>query len=295
MGYLHIDNLYKNQEVLLFRECFALEKIHGTSAHVAWKVPACSDAPPHLSFFSGGEKHDRFVALFDQAALTEKFLQMGCQHDILVYGEAYGGSQQGMSKTYGDKLKFIVFDVQIGDSWLTVPKAEAVAKSLGLEFVDYKQVPTTLEALDAERDASSVQAVRNGISEPRPREGIVIRPLVEVTKNNGARIIAKHKGEAFQETAKPRKVVDPAQLEVLTKAREIADEWVTPMRLQHILGKRQETGMEHTREIIDSMLEDVEREAAGEVVLSQEAKRAIAQATAKLFHDSLKTKMRETV
>lgn len=28
MGYLHIDNLYKAQEILLFRTCYALEKIH---------------------------------------------------------------------------------------------------------------------------------------------------------------------------------------------------------------------------------------------------------------------------
>ncbi len=34
MGYLHIDNLYKNQTIRLFRECYALEKVHGTSAHV---------------------------------------------------------------------------------------------------------------------------------------------------------------------------------------------------------------------------------------------------------------------
>jgi len=32
MGYLNIDNLYKAQEVLMFRECYAMEKIHGTSA-----------------------------------------------------------------------------------------------------------------------------------------------------------------------------------------------------------------------------------------------------------------------
>ena len=29
MGYQHIDNLYKNQSILMFRECYALEKIHG--------------------------------------------------------------------------------------------------------------------------------------------------------------------------------------------------------------------------------------------------------------------------
>ncbi len=36
MSYLHIDNLYRSQDILLFRECYALEKIHGTSAHVAY-------------------------------------------------------------------------------------------------------------------------------------------------------------------------------------------------------------------------------------------------------------------
>ena len=30
MGYLHIDNLYRAREILLLREAFALEKIHGT-------------------------------------------------------------------------------------------------------------------------------------------------------------------------------------------------------------------------------------------------------------------------
>ena len=27
MGYLHIDNLYKNTTILNFKECYALEKI----------------------------------------------------------------------------------------------------------------------------------------------------------------------------------------------------------------------------------------------------------------------------
>jgi len=39
VGYLHIENLYRPaaQIILLFREVYALEKVHGTSAHVAWK------------------------------------------------------------------------------------------------------------------------------------------------------------------------------------------------------------------------------------------------------------------
>ena len=60
MAYRHIDNLYKNQDILLFKECYASEKIHGTSAHVRWTEEG------GLSFFSGGEQHDRFMALLQQ-------------------------------------------------------------------------------------------------------------------------------------------------------------------------------------------------------------------------------------
>lgn len=38
MGYQHIPNLYKEQAILAQSECYALEKIHGTSAHIKFKA-----------------------------------------------------------------------------------------------------------------------------------------------------------------------------------------------------------------------------------------------------------------
>ena len=69
MGYMHIDNLYKNTDILMFKECYALEKIHGSSAHLAYKV---QDGKPMLSFFAGGTSHAQFVAMFDKKVLMEK-------------------------------------------------------------------------------------------------------------------------------------------------------------------------------------------------------------------------------
>ena len=102
MGYLHIENLYRPtaQSILLFREVYALEKVHGTSAHIGWKT---IDGNPQLTFFAGGESHTNFVALFDAAALTQTFTALG-HPDVVVFREAYGGKQQGMRHTYGDKL-----------------------------------------------------------------------------------------------------------------------------------------------------------------------------------------------
>jgi hypothetical protein len=185
-----------------------------------------------------------------------------------------------MSATYGKEMKFIVFDVQIGDSWLSVPQAEDVAKKLGLEFVYYVKIPTTLEALDKERDAESQQAIRNGMGPGKAREGVVLRPLIEVIKNNGARVLSKHKGDAFKETATPRKVVDPAQMQILADAQAVADEWVTLTRLEHVLQKIPDHGMEKMRDILAAMVADVLREGIGEIVPSTAVEKAIAGKTA---------------
>lgn len=288
MGYAHIENLYRPeaQDILLFRECFALEKIHGTSAHVRWH-----GATKTLSFFSGGEKHESFVKLFNPEALAAAFLANARtpEADIIVYGEAYGGKQQGMSKVYGPRLRFVAFDVQIGEHcFLDVPDAAVLVGSLGLEFVAYSRVSTDLAALDAERDAPSVQAHRNSEADGTmydisKREGIVLRPLIEVRKNNGARICAKHKRAEFAERKTPPPV-DPSALQVLKDAEAIATEWATHMRLLHVLDKLgNPTTFEAIPSVIAAMWEDVAREASGEIVESKAARKAVGAATVKLY------------
>lgn len=272
----------------MFKECFALEKIHGTSSHIHFKMDILSGNPGTITFFSGGAPFQNFVTLFNVADLLGKFTILG-HPDVVAYGEAYGGKEQGMSHTYGKELKFIVFDVKIGEHWLNVTNAEDVAKKLGLEFVHYNQIPTTLEAIDAERDAPSVQAVRNGILEPKKREGVVLRPLQEfyvAVSDEGeaaGRVICKHKGAEFSETSKERKVVDPEQLEVLSKAREISDEWVTEMRLEHVLQKFPNAELKDIPQIIEAMKEDVLREAKGEIIESKDLGREISRKTAVMF------------
>lgn len=350
MGYLHIENLYrpKAQIILLFRECYALEKIHGTSAHITFKYnygPISLDESYNnpvgweTKFLSGGESHEKFVSLFNQETLLAAVKDLGIPIDkeITVYGEAYGGKCQGMSATYGKDLKFIVFDVQVGDNWLNVPDAEDVAKKLGLDFVFYKKcslvkgsdlwtdpekAETNLDEIDAERDAPSVQAFRNGIStlvkgfdiaipftddinvtghcyeygytikNLKPREGVVLRPLVEMTLNDGSRVIVKHKGDSFKETATPRPVVDPTKLKVLDEANAIANEWVTQTRLEHILQKLPTPhDMKLIPQLIQAMTEDVLREAEGEIVVSDAAKKAIGKKAVELFKAMLNSQI----
>jgi len=313
MSYMHIQNLYQNQDILLFKECYALEKIHGTSAHITYKNTYPPTPPPDetrdsvqlrkvdsarvdkIDFFAGGCKHETFLAIFDKDKLFEGFRQIG-QNDITVYGEAYGGKTQGMKDTYGPDLKFVAFEVKIGDLWLNVPSAENIVKVLGLEYVAYKRVPCTLEALDAERDRESIQAERNGMGTGKLREGVVLRPIIEVTTNNGCRIIAKHKSDAFKETHTSRRPdVDP---QTLTDADSIAFEWATPMRLSHVMDtvravKGREIGISDTGEVIEAMVGDIIREAGTEIVDSRPARKAISSMTAKLYKSYLGDKINE--
>lgn len=292
MGYLHIKNLYAEQDILLFKECYALEKIHGTSAHVSFSWRENTDVLD-IHFFSG-ENHDGFVRFFNQDELKNNFILLGLPKDrtVTVYGEAYGGKCQKMSETYGKDFKFVAFDVQIGESWLDVPNAEQVVNKLGLEFVDYVKCSTNLADLDKERDKDSTQAIRNGCGPGKMREGVVLRPLIELTKNNGSRLICKHKREEFRETKTARPVVDPSKLEVLKNAELIADEWVTATRLEHVLQKIPSPhDMSLIPTIIRAMHEDVKREGEKEIVWNKDVEKAIGKKTVELFKTRLKNSL----
>ncbi len=75
----------------------------------------------------------------------------------------------------------------------------------------------------------------------------------------------------------------------MTAADAIATEWCTPMRLEHVidhmLAERDDktADIKDTPEVIRRMVEDVLREAAGEIVDSKDARKAISQHTARLF------------
>lgn len=298
MGYRHISNLYKNKDILMFKQCYAMEKIHGTSAHVSYNAET-----DELRFFSGGSKHQQFLNIFDQDDLLEKFRQNSEEHPgtkkITIYGEAYAGNMQGMRDTYGNELKFIAFEVMVSDEmcmnkerWFSVPQADSFVQKMGLEFVDYKLIDTTEEAINAEMMADSVQAVRNGVGEGKMREGVVLRPLVEIIFPNGGRIICKHKRPEFSERAHTPKFSDPAQLKVLEDAKQIAEEWVNAVRLQHVLDAigLPDPQIENANLVIAGMVEDVYREAEGEIVENKAVKKAISKQTMKFFKEYLMNK-----
>lgn len=307
MSYLKIPNLYREDRILAFKRGYALEKVHGTSAHIKYtKEPAVfvddgGTTVPHeetpardwLRFFSGGASYEQFTALFDADALLGGFIELTAGDvvaDIVVYGEAYGGKMQGMGKTYGPDLRFIAFEVKWGCNWLDVKSAADVCEQLGLEFVPYREIEFTQEAIDAERDRpSEVAVLRLGPDAlPMKREGIVLRPPYEVVLNNGSRVIAKHKGADFCET-KSKREADPDKRVLIEEADAVAEEWVTKMRLMHVLDKFVgPMTIDLTGEVIRAIIDDVMIEAGEQVPDTKQVRKAIGTKAASLFHEFLK-------
>ena len=115
------------------------------------------------------------------------------------------------------------------------------------------------------------------------REGIVLRPLVELIHPNGGRIISKHKRPEFAERANTPSINDPEKQKVLEDAKAVAEEWINAVRLQHVLDAIgiADPQMEDAQKIIKGMIEDVYREAAGEIIESKDVSRAIGKQTMK--------------
>lgn len=254
MGYMKIPNLYKVKDLFSnFAKLYASEKVHGTSAHLSFKPSVnetvCIDtgAPveaehevrpamgPQLTFFSGGCDHAAFVNIWTPQELLDIIERMDRIHQpMTIYGEAYGGKLQGMRETYGDKLRFIAFEVKLGDYWLNMDKAYKLATFLGFDFVPFKTIDGTPEAIDAAMMEPSVVSVRCGIEGPKLREGVVLRPLEEFTLNNGMRVIAKHKHPDFDENRKPRTLDEPT---MDAPEEKLAEDYCTAMRFSHVLDK----------------------------------------------------------
>lgn len=287
MGYQKIPNLYADRRILEFRTVWAMEKIHGTGAHFAWR-------DGRVDLVVRGAYTEPVSQGFDFDQLAARFKEIFGDKPATLHGEAYGGKIQGMRRLYGDRARFVGFDIVVGEhTWLDVPTCEDIFLRAGLDFVYYTRASTDVEELNRLRDLPSVQSTRNGIEAPGIGEGIVLRPPFEVRLNNGARLLAKHKSEPFSELRRPPRVprADEA-LPIETDADRVAEQWVTPMRLRHVLdhlaaAEGQSVGIERTRDVIAAMIADILTEGSAEVEDTRDVRRCIGAATGRVFREFL--------
>lgn len=260
MGYMHIENLYKNKKILLFKQCYATEKIDGTSAHIGYN----SDTDTFDTYVGtqGFKFYEQYKTDYWKNKL-KNFCENHRTNQIVIFGEWYGGGIQG-NHFYGEEKKFIAFDIKIGDLWLNVQNASLVATGLGLAFVPFEIVDTDEESLIKVRSKPSEIAKKAGFD--HIREGVVLHPLEEVRLNDNSRIMCKYKNDDFSEIKHEPKPFDPEQAKILEKANEIVEQFVTYNRLKHVIQIVPLHSNADFGAIIRAMAEDVKREGSGEFV-----------------------------
>jgi hypothetical protein len=292
MGYASIEQLYNHPEVFSEPEKFWIisEKIHGTSTWINFNKN-------QLTFHSGGESKQSFTALFDIVSLQTKLEALQTQNpnvsNFRIHGEAYGGKQQKMAKTYGNTLKFCGFEVKFDDKFLDFLDAKVIIEQLGLEVVPHKIQKIDIPFIEEETKAESIQAIRNGMGNGLLREGIVIRPLKEEKDKNEKRLIYKYvnKCPPFSELKNRPNLGE--LVKVMTNQKEIVDQWVTAIRMEHVLDdfksvvQNEEFVYRNAKslipEIVNLFVKDVQKEHNNSIIWSDGIEKAIKTAAGTMF------------
>jgi hypothetical protein len=294
MGYLKITNLYRRPEYIkLFKTVYCMEKVHGTSAHITFTRDTNQDGSfeDKLIIFSGGADHMAFSTLFNKKELLEIYSGGTLAgKTVTIFGEAYGGKMQGMNATYGKQLRFIAFEVNIDDKWLEVPDAEGMAKRFGQEFIWWTECENTLENLTKYRDQDSQLALLRGCGPGKMAEGIITKPFFECYDKQGGRWILKYKREDFAEVKTPREIDPEAKMNIL-RGQAVADEFVTEMRLRHILDKNPYSTLQDIPKVIQLMVDDIAAECEGEYIASSVVMKAIGGKTVMFYKKFLENKL----
>ena len=166
----------------------------------------------------------------------DKIVQMcfsiGGGETVYVYGELYG---QGVQKeiNYGQK-DFIIFDIKVGNSWLTWDEVNYMAEKFGLPVVPELGRGTLQEMLEISPEFVCPLSPTGDRS-----EGLVIKPLTDADMMlpTGSRPIVKNKSKAFSEKKhrEPKKPYSvPAHLQKLVKD---FSQYLNENRLSNVLSK----------------------------------------------------------
>jgi len=168
------------------------EKVDGTNIRIFWDG--------HTVAFNGrtdnAQLPGRLRLLLEKMFLGEVNAQMFEQKfgplPVIMYGEGYGVGIQGSLYDKKD-VHFILFDVEINESYLDRENVEDVAAYFGLQTVPVLFTGTILQGVEYIKDGKISLLDPNTIM-----EGIVGRPAVELFDRRGKRLIVKLKTVDFE-------------------------------------------------------------------------------------------------
>ena len=167
------------------------EKIDGTNIRIMWDGK-------NVKF--GGKTDNAQIPAILIKTLQNIFtneLMKECFPDtdnVCLYGEGYGKKIQEGGNYLPDRVNFILFDVKIGNWWLTREVNEDIAKKLNIGVVPIIGIWKLKQAIEYVKKGfkSTIADNKEYIA-----EGLIMKPEIELFNRRGERVIAKIKHKDF--------------------------------------------------------------------------------------------------
>ena len=117
--------------------------------------------------------------------------------ECIIFGETYGkGMQKGGGRYCKDRLKFICFDIKVGNTWLKREAVEDICQKIGIDVVPYLGEMTLGEAIEKVKAGFTSQVSEDPTLEA---EGLVLRAPLGLLDRMGRRLITKVKTKDFRD------------------------------------------------------------------------------------------------
>lgn len=184
-------------EYLQFNAWHFTEKIHGFSTRFSYQSNDFR-GNEHAFVFGRTENSQippkymtAHVDLMKKLPFEDVFDAHGS--DVTLYGESIGPGAQKHGEKYFSEPTFILFDVRVGEHWLSYENVQDVGQKLGIPIVPFVAILSLHDAIEVVKNKRLV----SHWPEVEP-EGIVGRPVVPLYDRKGDRTVVKVKGVDFQ-------------------------------------------------------------------------------------------------
>lgn len=183
--YLKISNLFKFDEkyrtILGMTETYEVlkniiwegtEKVDGTNIRIHWDGHRIEFAGRTDKAEIPNELKSSLTSLFLTQEMEYVFEQLFEDKDVILYGEGYGPKIQN-GGNYSQDTKFILFDIEINDFYLSRKNVNEIAEKLGLDSVPVVFEGTLDDAIEFVKN-HPMSTLGNHQHE---MEGLVLQPM----------------------------------------------------------------------------------------------------------------------
>jgi hypothetical protein len=189
-----IEGFYREPEFEMLKdlEWVFTEKVDGTNIRVIWDG--------HTVGFGGRTDNTqipsqlvtRLNEFFIGNRMEQVFEQTFGENEAILFGESYGAKIQKGGGNYAKTQEFVLFDVMVGNIYLSRENVEDVASKFGLQVVPIVFIGTLGEA---------IKAVKKGLTSrwgDFEAEGLVGKLPIDLLNRKGERLVVKIKAEDFR-------------------------------------------------------------------------------------------------